>query len=214
MESRRSSGGLKKTSAHEKAKASEKFAVFWHEECFMHRIKDHPEQPDRVSAILIALRKIYPEDCFRKAPLVTNDRILLFHTASHLQDLIKLCDKTEKAYDENDDEELYQSIDGDTVVMWKTRRAVWRAAGSVVSAIDNLYLQPGNSRYIRYLFQKITVEVKFNSFIEKLLPHFVASRSVFYTKCQETMCHLSILIISHSFFHVVISFFYFFAPFQ
>jgi acetoin utilization deacetylase AcuC-like enzyme len=156
METRRSIGGISKISAQEKAEASEKFAVFWHEECFMHRIKDHPEQPDRVSAILIALRKFYSDDRFRKAPLVTKDKILLFHTASHLQDLITLCDKSEKAYDENDDEELYQSIDGDTVVMWKTRRAVWRAAGSVVSAIDDLYLPSGNSRHIRYLFRKIT----------------------------------------------------------
>lgn len=61
---------------------------------------------------------------------------------------------SEKGYDENDDEEMYQSIDGDTVVMWKTRRAVWRAAGSAVAAIDDLYLQPGNSSRIRYLFKK------------------------------------------------------------
>ena len=144
-----------KIGALEKMKVSEKFAVFWHEECFLHKIQDHPEQPDRVSAILTALRKIYSDDCFREAPLVTAEQILLFHTASHLKDLITLCDMSEKGYDENDDEEMYQSIDGDTVVMWKTRRAVWRAAGSAVAAIDDLYLQPGNSRRIRYLFKKL-----------------------------------------------------------
>ena len=194
-----------KIGALEKMKVSEKFAVFWHEECFLHKIQDHPEQPDRVSAILTALRKIYSDDCFREAPLVTAEQILLFHTASHLKDLITLCDMSEKGYDENDEEEMYQSIDGDTVVMWKTRRAVWRAAGSAVAAIDDLYLQPGNSHRIRYLFKKITGEVCNNQ-----SDAFIIVRSRFDTDCQETMCLMSNRIISHFseysasyFFHVL-----------
>lgn len=147
------------TNALEESNVTERFAIFWHEECSLHEIKGHPEQPDRVSCILVALKKIYSEDCFRKAPIVTADQILLFHAESHLRNLISLCDNSERGFDENDDDEMYQSIDGDTVVMWKTRRAVWRAAGSVISAVDDLYLETGNPCRIRYLLRNIAAAV-------------------------------------------------------
>lgn len=126
------------------------FAVFWHGDCYEHKIKHHIEQPDRVAAILSNLREYYPKECFREAPLVTMSHILSYHTQAHLSYLDHLFSASENAHADGDVEEMIQTIDGDTKVMWKTRKAVFRAAGAAVAAIDALYLPVGDSGKIRY----------------------------------------------------------------
>ena len=126
------------------------FAVFWHSDCFEHEIKHHIEQPDRVAVILSSLQEYYPMKCFREAPLVTADQILSYHTQAHLTFLNQLFRESEDAHVRGDAEEMIQSIDGDTKIMWKTRKAVFRAAGAAIAAVDALYLplvDPGAIRY-------------------------------------------------------------------
>ena len=125
------------------------FAVFWHSDCYEHFIDDHIEQPDRVAVILSSLKERYPEECFREAPLVTVDQILSYHTQTHLTYLNRLFCASEDAHAVGDTEEMIQSIDGDTKVMWKTQKAVFRAAGATIAAIDALYSPAGDSRKIR-----------------------------------------------------------------
>jgi acetoin utilization deacetylase AcuC-like enzyme len=129
-----------------------KIGIFWHEDCFLHKIVDHPEQPDRAVFILKELRQNYPTECFHSAPLVTDSQILLFHTPEHLSMLKKLSETTESAFDKNNKKGMYKSIDGDTVVMWKTRKAAYRAAGSVIAAIDALLLPDGDTSKIMSAF--------------------------------------------------------------
>lgn len=112
--------------------------IIWHPDCFLHEIQSHPEQPDRMTFILTALRGNYPPDCFYEAPLATDCQILLFHSADHLSKIKDLCTAAEDGHDRGNSE-MYQSVDGDTTVMWRTRRAIWRAAGSVIAAVDSLY---------------------------------------------------------------------------
>lgn len=112
--------------------------IFWHHECYLHKIEQHPEQPDRMTHILAALRERYPPDCFYEAPLATDRQILLFHSADHLSRLKSLCTAAENGHDCGNSE-MYQSVDCDTVVMWRTRRAMLRAAGSTVAAVNTLY---------------------------------------------------------------------------
>ena len=126
------------------------FAVFWHSDCFEHEINDHIEQPDRVAVILSSLQEYYPMKCFREAPLVIANQILSYHTQAHLTFLNQLFLKSEDAHVRGDAEKMIQSIDGDTKVMWKTRKAVFRAAGAAIAAVDALYLPLGDPGAIRY----------------------------------------------------------------
>ena len=137
--------------------ARKDLAIYWHEACVEHNVPRHPEKPGRVTAILNALRENYTPDYFREAPLVTDDQILLYHTAEHLEQFKQLCDAAERAKCEKDksdsslqaDSELYQYIDGDTVVMWRTHEAAYRAAGSIVAAIDSIYLPADHPERIK-----------------------------------------------------------------
>lgn len=105
--------------------------IYWHPACSLHENPDHPERPGRVDEALKALRNAFSSESFSEAPLVDDDTISLFHTESHLEALKELFDQSEL-------ERTYKMIDGDTVVMWNTRDAVYRAAGSLVAAIDDV----------------------------------------------------------------------------
>lgn len=128
-----------------------KLKIIYHDDCLLHKITDHPEQPDRVAVILTQLKKHYPIESFLLAPLVTDDQILLFHTSHHLSSIKKLFESTESAFIKNNKQKMYAPIDGDTTVMWKTRNAAYRAAGSVVAAIDLLYLPKNHPDKIRWV---------------------------------------------------------------
>ena len=109
--------------------------IIWHEECSLHCIDNHPEQPDRIVFILKVLRQNYPDDCFYEAPMVTDDEILLFHSVGHLKMFQTLCTKSERV----GNEDRVFPIDGDTQVMSKTRKAAYRAAGSMILAVDSVF---------------------------------------------------------------------------
>ncbi len=119
-------------------------AVYFHDDCVQHNIDDHIERPDRVIWIMKALREKFPPPVFREATLVTDDQIRLFHTFDHLQKFKELSARSE----ENKTEEI---IDGDTEIMENTRCAAYRAAGSLISAIDDLCLPRNHPRCIRYV---------------------------------------------------------------
>ena len=128
------------TSTRNNASARERscpFAIFHHPACTLHKIEGHPEQPGRVDAILLRLRKYYKEHYFRLAPDVTDEQILLFHSPQHLS-------KLKKCFLESSEKSAAVSIDSDTIVMPKSRDAIYRAAGSVVAAVDSLFLPSGD----------------------------------------------------------------------
>ena len=139
-----------KSNTKEEQSRGPNVAIFWHEECFLHKIVDHPETPDRVAVILSKLREHYPDDCFHEAPLVTDEQILLFHTTQHLRFLLRLFVTSENAMKTMNREEIMQPIDSDTVVMNRTRRAAFRAAGSTIAAVDAVYLPHDDVRYDRW----------------------------------------------------------------
>lgn len=122
------------------ATASHPLTIFWHEECEKHNIPNHPEKPKRVTSILKSLRESYPDALYKKAPYATDKHILLFHTEELLKRLTSLFENTEKR-------KSMKQIDGDTVVMWDTGKAVYRAAGAMIAAIDDLYKLNGDNHY-------------------------------------------------------------------
>ena len=105
--------------------------VFHHPECYDHNIHDHPEQPDRVATILATLRNHFPDAWFKEAPMATDEQLMLFHTPEYVAMMKRLCTKAEKG----PPFELVP-IDSDTILMRKTRNAAYRAAGSIVAAVD------------------------------------------------------------------------------
>ncbi len=106
--------------------------MYHHPACEGHYIKGHPERPERPAFILESLRISFPEAHFEEAPLCTDDDILLYHSAELLENLKVICDEAEKNHS-------VERIDGDTAVMARTREAIYRAAGSLVAAIDGVY---------------------------------------------------------------------------
>ena len=77
--------------------------------------------------------------------LATLDQILLFHTESHLNTIKELCEKAEnfrKTY----------NIDSDTAIMPASRNAIFRAAGSIVAAVDEIFTMHPDTTILRYSF--------------------------------------------------------------
>ena len=112
------------------------FAIYHHPACLLHEIEDHIEQPDRVDSILVELRKHYKDSYFRLAPLVTRQQILRFHTESHLKYLESLFTKFESSQKKS---KKIATIDSDTAIMVHSQEAIYRAAGSVVAAVDDIF---------------------------------------------------------------------------
>ena len=63
---------------------------------------------------------------------MTEEQILLFHTTRHLSSFMYLSGNAISSG-------AIQKVDGDTQVMAATKEAAFRAAGSVVAAIDAIY---------------------------------------------------------------------------
>jgi acetoin utilization deacetylase AcuC-like enzyme len=132
-------------------------AVYYHEACEGHDIPAHPECADRVRVILQKLRQpnafsdddanqtpssSSPSSRFRLAPRVKNDDALLFHTLHHLKFINGISHAAETAYNQSGGNPYtsIRTIDEDTQVMWKSREAIYRAAGAVTQAVDDVYL--------------------------------------------------------------------------
>ncbi len=111
-----------------------KMLVYHHPACALHCVEDHPEQPDRVKVILDAIRaaNILPEDAFVEAPRVEDEHVVLFHGVQMFDRLKRIMSACEELGKEH-------RLDGDTSVMEYTKEAVYRAAGSIVAAVDDVF---------------------------------------------------------------------------
>lgn len=115
-----------------------RLTVFWHPACEMHEIPNHPEQPLRVSRILAALRTIFEDKVkFQETSLADNSHLELLHTKKLVERFNVLCDRTIKQFEEKG-KVVQEHIDGDTSIMHGTKEAAYRAAGSVIMAIDSI----------------------------------------------------------------------------
>jgi acetoin utilization deacetylase AcuC-like enzyme len=119
--------------------ARRRLTVFWHPACEMHYIPDHPEQPLRVSRILAALRTNFEDKVkFQEACKAKNSHLELLHAKKLIDRFNMLCDRTIKQYEENG-KIVQEHVDGDTSIMHGTKEAAYRAAGSVIMAIDSIF---------------------------------------------------------------------------
>ncbi|KAJ1404828.1 hypothetical protein B484DRAFT_404639 [Ochromonadaceae sp. CCMP2298] len=123
--------------------------IYYHKACSLHRIPNHPEHYTRVDSIIQALQTTFPLGSlsFREAGLVTKEQILLFHTTGHLARFMKLADDAAAAYSKRKMVK-YLSIDSDTTVMWHTKNAAFRAAGAVISALEDMYLPRSGAGHV------------------------------------------------------------------
>lgn len=112
--------------------AAAMFKVYHNAACIGHNIAGHPERPERVRDMLLALLKQFPSSEFAESPACTDEHILLFHTKRHLSVLKDKCNRAEST-------RRPQNIDGDTAVMAGTRAAVYHAAGAPIAAVDAVY---------------------------------------------------------------------------
>lgn len=88
--------------------------------------------------ILNKLRQNNGDEHFREAPLITDEQVMLFHSDAQYTKFNKIADFVENAHSQK--KYAFKRIDDDTVVMWKTRQAALRAAGSVIQAIDDIFM--------------------------------------------------------------------------
>ena len=102
--------------------------IYTHEACLAHRPgPHHPESPDRLLAVLEALRKPEFEKAqWRDAPLGTREQVLLVHTPEYVDSVEALAPA-----------EGYQLLDaGDTIMSPGTLQAVMRCVGAACAAVD------------------------------------------------------------------------------
>lgn len=118
--------------------------IYYSEDCLYHSITNHLESSNRIESILNELQKNYDESYFRICRSITNEEILLYHTEEYLERLIHLFNKSENEHSK-------VPIDRDTIIMPYTRNAVYSAAGSLLSAIDDLMLPSNHPNHIRFL---------------------------------------------------------------
>ncbi len=129
-----------------------KLCVYWHPDCAKHYIPDHPEQPARVKSILLALRNHFQDQImFRECRDVEESILELFHTEKHVNSFIRLWEKTDKEYTKRHNV-VYERIDGDTRIMWATKSAAFHAVGSVLDAIDHVFLDSSQALHIDTAF--------------------------------------------------------------
>ena len=79
-----------------------------------------------------SLKKVFPQSIFHEAPRCLDEQILRFHSPEYLMKMNALFDAAEST-------KIVQVIDSDTNVMWATREAAYRAVGSVIAAVDDIF---------------------------------------------------------------------------
>eukprot|EP00501_MAST-03F_sp_TOSAG23-6_P000863 GSMAST32.ASY1.ANO1.899.1 assembled CDS len=104
--------------------------IYSHDECLLHNIKDHVEQPARVREIMLALRSFYPKIPVVEAPLATETQLLRFHSERHLYPNKK---RHRPAIAKG---QRVEKIDTDTFLTRYTQNAFLRASGASVAAVD------------------------------------------------------------------------------
>ena len=102
--------------------------IYTHADCFEHRPgPHHPESPERLRAVLEALRQpSFADALWRDAPLGTPEQVLLVHTPGYLESV--------QARSPADG---YRALDaGDTIMSPGTLRAVLRCVGAACAGVD------------------------------------------------------------------------------
>jgi acetoin utilization deacetylase AcuC-like enzyme len=117
-------------------------AIYSHRDCVDHCIPGHVEKPQRITSILKLLQEKWKPAIFFHSTEVTDEQILLFHEEEFLMEL-------KSTFLEAEASKGMIKIDGDTKVCPLTRSAVYHSAGSIVNAIDRMYLPKDNPRWLR-----------------------------------------------------------------
>jgi hypothetical protein len=128
--------------------------IYFHEKCLAHDIPRHPEQPLRAQFIYDNLYEHFkdnPDVTFREATQIKDEQILLYHSRRLLEAFEKKWRETEKMF-KSTGKIIYREIDGDTQIMHETKDAAYYAAGSVINAIDHVYLPKKHSQAIDTAF--------------------------------------------------------------
>lgn len=101
--------------------------LFEHEICLQHDLGEgHPERPDRLRAIQLALAATEFSDLERRpAPLATPEQIALVHSRSYIDHIFALSPEQGRI-----------QIDPDTAMNSASLEAAQRAAGAVCAAVD------------------------------------------------------------------------------
>jgi acetoin utilization deacetylase AcuC-like enzyme len=104
--------------------------IYTHEACFEHRPgPHHPESPERLQAVLQALKAPEFADLqWRQAPMGTVDQLLLVHTPAYVDDVV-----------EASPEHGFRALDGgDTIMSPGTLQAVMRCVGAACAGVDDV----------------------------------------------------------------------------
>lgn len=113
--------------------------IYTHEACLAHRPgPHHPESPDRLLAVLEALRTPEFEKAqWRDAPLGTREQVLLVHTPEYVDSVEALAPT-----------EGYQLLDaGDTIMSPGTLQAVMRCVGAACAAVDAVVAKEASNAF-------------------------------------------------------------------
>jgi acetoin utilization deacetylase AcuC-like enzyme len=119
-------------------------AIFSHRDCVDHCIPNHVERPQRVTSILKFLQEKWKPHLFYHSTEVSDEQILLFHEEEHLLEL-------KASFLEAETKNKIVKIDGDTQICPQTKSAVLHSAGSIINAIDRMYLPKDHPEWLRSL---------------------------------------------------------------
>ncbi len=117
-------------------------AIFYNTDCENHLIPNHPEQPKRVISILSSLHSNWTEKFFLEASEVTDEVICYFHTPTLVENFQEISTRAKQL-------KSIERIDGDTKVCRYTKRAAYLAAGSMINALDRMYLNENDPQRLR-----------------------------------------------------------------
>ena len=104
--------------------------IYTHEACFGHQPgPHHPESPQRLEAVLAALRQPeFSEARWADAPLGTDGQVLRIHTPAYVDEVRALAPH-----------QGYQALDaGDTIMSPGTLEAVMRCVGAACAGVDEV----------------------------------------------------------------------------
>ncbi len=101
--------------------------IVWDERYLAHRVEDHPERPERLTAIRQALEKAGLWDRLVHIPArpATDDELLAVHTRQHIQQVRDTAGTKTPVW-----------IDGDTYASAGSSEAAFLASGGVCAAVD------------------------------------------------------------------------------
>ena len=119
--------------------------IIYHDDCEGHVICGIQERPEKVTCMLQALRLCFPHSAFLEADFATDDTLSLYHSDEYLESLIDICRKSETTT-------LSYWVDADTQVLCSTRRAIYRAAGAAIMAVDRIFLPVSDPLHLHSVF--------------------------------------------------------------